>query len=97
MSSVGKRDVRCPHRLAFVAQPGVAQRLSHRGSVSQFRQNATATHRKQVVPAGEREVGDDRNGVGRQGGQGWVRSRAVDVAAAPRGVALALEPASMGG
>jgi len=41
MSSVGKRDVRCPHRLAFVAQPGVAQRLSHRGSVSQFRQNAT--------------------------------------------------------
>jgi hypothetical protein len=44
MSSVGKRDVRCPHRLAFVAQPGVAQRLSHRGSVSQFRQNATAMH-----------------------------------------------------
>jgi hypothetical protein len=26
------------------AQPAVAQRLSHRGSVSQFRQNATATH-----------------------------------------------------
>ena len=28
---------------AFVAQPGVAQRLSHRGRVSHFRQNATAT------------------------------------------------------
>jgi len=59
MSSVGKRDVRCPHRLAFVAQPGVAQRLSHRGSVSQFRQNATVTTRsrfqeKELSPSASR-------------------------------------------
>jgi len=33
-----------PAPVAFVAQPGVAQRLPHRGSVSRFRQNATVTH-----------------------------------------------------
>ena len=64
-----------PARLAFVAQPGVAQRLSHRGSVSQFRQSATALH------SGTSSANDclPRSGslgvrLARPGAQRWVVS-----------------------
>jgi len=75
------RIVRCPHGLAFVAQ-GVAQRSSHSGSVSQFRQNATVT-RSVALPSEARW-----QSIGGGDEEPSVRTDAIDALRASRAKAV---------